>query len=100
MRAIFRYTKRGISMVEKIDENLVRVLQERNEKCSSEEIAVILTLREEMNLMELEEAGFKLQRRFEIINAISGLISPSDVENLVRLSQVEKIEFDEETTIF
>lgn len=87
-------------MVEKIDENLVRVLQERNEKCSSEEIAVILTLREEMNLMELEEAGFKLQRRFEIINAISGLISPSDVENLVRLSQVEKIEFDEETTIF
>jgi hypothetical protein len=87
-------------MVEKIDENLVRVLQERNEKCSSEEIAVILTLREEVNLMELEEAGFKLQRRFEIINAISGLISPSDVENLVRLSQVEKIEFDEETTIF
>jgi hypothetical protein len=87
-------------MVEKIDEKLVRVLQERNEKCSSEEIAVILTLREEMNLMELEEAGFKLQRRFEIINAISGLISPSDVENLVRLSQVEKIEFDEETTIF
>ena len=87
-------------MVEKIDENLVRVLQERNEKCSSEEIAVILTLREEMNLMELEEAGFKLQRRFEIINAISGLISPSDIENLVRLSQVEKIEFDEETTIF
>jgi hypothetical protein len=87
-------------MVEKIDENLVRVLQERNEKCSSEEIAVILTLREEINLMELEEAGFKLLRRFEIVNAISGLISPSDVENLVRLSQVEKIEFDEETTIF
>ena len=100
MRAIFRYTERGISMVEKIDENLVRVLQERNEKCSSEEIAVILTLREEVNLMELEEAGFKLLRRFEIINAVSGLISPGDVDNLIRLSQVEKIEFDEEMTIF
>lgn len=84
----------------KFSEELRRVLGEREAQCSEEDIPVIITYEPGLDLSKLEKMGFRISRKFEMLNVVSGLIAPSDAKRIANLSQLEKIEYDSEMRVF
>lgn len=85
---------------EKFDEELLRVLKEREEQCSTELINIILHFEPELDLLELEEMGFKLSRKYELMNIVAGQITPENAYKIAGLSKVTKLEYDSEIHAF
>ena len=87
-------------MEEIFSEEMIRVLREREAERSQEEIPVIVTIKPGSDLSKLEREGLRISRKFEVLNAVSGLIAPRDARRIAKLSQVEKIEYDSEMRAF
>jgi len=87
-------------MAEKINQELLNELNMREELGSAEDVSVIISLKDDVTLNYLRDAGLKSPHKFDLINAVSGTVSPGDVLKLARLPQVDKIELDSETTVY
>ena len=59
-----------------------------------------MTIKPGSDLSKLEREGLRISRKFEVLNAISGLIAPKDARRIAKLSQVKKIEYDNEMRAF
>lgn len=83
-------------MSTKISEELSKRLKEAGEASTTKELPVIITVEENSDLDALQEKGFKLQHRFEIINAVAGTVPAAAVGEIARLEQVQQIDYDGE----
>lgn len=61
---------------------------------SQDELPVIITVRDGLNLDDLKEQGFKLEHTFEIINAVSGTLPAHAVKSVAHLEEVQHIDYD------
>lgn len=85
---------------QKLGDELIQILREKQHEDKSQQIPVIVSHKPETNLAELEKAGLKITRKHEQVNAVSGHISLRDTMRLAELPQVEKIEYDSEIQVF
>jgi hypothetical protein len=81
----------------KFDEELLRVLKEREEQNSTELISVMIHFEPNIEISELERLGFKLDFQPKELNFVLGHIAPVNAYKIARLPKVTKLEFDSET---
>jgi hypothetical protein len=81
-------------MIEKIDEALLKKIDEAEKINPKEEIPVILTLSSDADHIVLEQKGLKIHRSFVNISAVSGTLTASQAKDIARLAEVERIEYD------
>ena len=75
---------------------MVTLLETLESEGQREEIPVIVTVKKGTDLCKLEVSGLKISKRFKLVNAASGYITPEDVKKIADLDEVEKIEYDAE----
>lgn len=63
---------------------------------SETELPVIVTIKEASDLTALKERGFKLDRAYENISAVSGTLPAAAVMPTAQLDEVEHIDYDGE----
>ena len=86
-------------------EEMIRVLRKHEAEGSQEKIPVIITLKPDLSKLErskleskLETEGLNISSKLEILNVLSGFITPKDARKIAKL--VEKIEYDSEMKAF
>lgn len=83
-------------MSTKISEELSRQLKEVGKASPTKALPVIITIDENLDLDALQEEGFKLKHRFDIINAVAGTLPAAAVAAVAQLKQVQQIDYDGE----
>ena len=83
-------------MSAKISDDLLQRLQAAEKTDPRHEIPVIVTVTAGADLSDLVRKGFKVNRVFERISAVSGTISAAGVKALAQSPQIEAVEFDGE----
>jgi hypothetical protein len=78
----------------KVSDELLKLLKEAEREEPDREIPVIITVKAGTDRAALEAKGFRIQRVFEIISAISGTLTAAEANELAQLDQVELIEYD------
>jgi hypothetical protein len=86
-------------MPAKISAELLQELKRFEQTEPQREISVIITLNDWSKRGELEEKGLRVTHAFENISAVSGTLTPAEVEAVAQLDQVKLIEFDGEVRI-
>lgn len=81
-------------MIEKLDEALLKKIDEVEKANPQEEIPVILTLTSDADHSALEQKGLKIQHTYVNISAVSGTLTAAQAKDISRLAEVERIEFD------
>jgi hypothetical protein len=81
-------------MTTKVSDELLKQLEEAEKEEPQREIPVIVTITADADPTTLEQKGFRIQRIFESISAISGTLTAAEVNELAQLDQVEVIEYD------
>lgn len=83
-------------MTKKINEEFLRQVEESQGGEPDQEIPVIVTVKPDTNLAALQEKGFKVNRSFSHISAVSGTLTAASARLVAELDQVELIEYDGE----
>lgn len=78
----------------KLNNELLRHLEETEQRQPQREIPVIVTFRKGADISTLEEKGFNVQRTFESISAVSATLTPAQVREVAQLDSVVTIEYD------
>jgi hypothetical protein len=86
-------------MTAKINDELLQELKRARQSEPQREIPVIITLTDWAKRKELEAEGLRITHAFENISAVSGTLTPAEVEAVAQLEQVKIIEFDGEVRI-
>ena len=81
-------------MTTKVSDELLKQLEEAEKEEPQREIPVIVTIKAGADPTTLEQKGFRIQRIFESISAISSTLTAAEVNELAQLDQVEVIEYD------
>lgn len=79
-------------MPEKIDPSLRELLA--HHYAAADRVPVIVKLARDTSSNALEACGLAVTHQFDAIGSMSGTIRAADIENLERLPDVERIEFD------
>jgi hypothetical protein len=83
-----------MSVTKKVNDELLRQLEEAAKQDSQREIPVIVTVAVGADPATLEQKGLRIQYIFDEISAISGTLNAAAVNELAQLDQVEVIEYD------
>ena len=83
-------------MAAKIDEALLKRLEEVEKHEQQDHIRVIVTFRARAGIAALEKKGLKIQQAFESIPAASATLTASEIRKLARSDEVEIVEQDGE----
>lgn len=83
-------------MAGKINEELMRHLDELGGSPGAQEVPIIVTVAEGTESSELEREGFRIMHTLPGISALSGVASPDVIMKLAQMEHVEKIEYDGE----
>ena len=83
----------------KISDDMKAIISDRIERSSDEEIRVILSIREGVELDDVREELTRIGLRIENmipgpIQVITGSVSVKDISRLAEVRDVEKIEYD------
>ncbi|MDX6694758.1 MAG: hypothetical protein QOF02_2361 [Blastocatellia bacterium] len=81
-------------MAAKVSERLSRKLKEAGARDSSEELPVIINVKEGADLDALRKRGLKITQVYENIPYIAGSLPASSVESLARLDEALEIDYD------
>lgn len=79
-----------------LSKEMVALLEKAESEGQREEIPVIVTVKEGTDLHKLETLGLKISARFNLLNAVSGHVTPEGARKIADLDEVEKIEYDSE----
>ena len=81
-------------MKTKISEDVSKEMQRIQGQGIDEEIAIIITLKQDADTDVFEGTGLQIQHHFDIISAVSGTATPDTISALATLHEVEIIELD------
>jgi hypothetical protein len=83
-----------MGMTAKVDDELLKQMEEIEKAEPQREIPVIVTLTLGADPSLLEQRGLKIQRTFASISAVSGTLTAAGVREFAQMDQVEKVEYD------
>ena len=83
-------------MSPKINAELLKRFKEVEHKDPGRQISVIVSVAKGIDLTTLERKGLKIQRVFENIHAVAGMLTAAVANDIAQLDEVDKIEYDGE----